>query len=228
MKRSILILIVLSTQLFLAACGSTATPTALPTATLAPEALQEAIFDAAREDDTEAMRAYIAAGADINAGSEFGATVLSVAVQRGNAEMVNLLLDSGATFEIGVLHYAITQSNGDTEIVKAMVPYTKDINERAKGNPGHTALMYAAENGDVELGRFLLEAGADVDVVDLYNDPAVNVAAFYGELEFVKLLVENGADLNIKGFGRRTALGHAIFRGHTEVADYLRSVGATE
>jgi hypothetical protein len=234
MKRFVIISIILSGMFLLSACGTPALPSPTvisptpPTATLSPEVLQEAIFTAARQDDIEAMRQYIAAGADINQSDEFSATPLSIAAFRANTEMVRLLLDTGATFEIAVFHVAISESNDNTDIVQAFLDHGADINQKSDIGNGHTALMYAAEFGHVEVGKLLLANGADINAGDNFNDPALNVAAFHGQLEFAKMLVENGAELNVPGYVGRTALGHAISRGHEEVAAFLREAGATE
>ncbi len=208
----------------------TATPLPLPTATLSlsPEALQEAMLAAAREDDVDAIKQYIAAGADVDQSGELGATPLGIAAFRGNTEMVRALLDAGATFEIEVFHTAISESGDDTEIVQVFLDHGAEIDQQAGIGNGHTALMYAAEFGHIEVGKLLLENGADINAVDNYNDPALNVAAFHGHLEFAKMLVEMGAELDVRGFGNRTALGHAVSQGHEEVAAYLKEAGATE
>lgn len=235
MKGVWIAFVFISAWIFLTACGAPAAPTSLPataipspTATLSPEALTEGVFTAARVDDVATMKQYIAAGADLNASDENGATALSIAAYRGNTEMVRLLLDSGATFEIGVFHVAIAQSKDNTEIVQAFIDHGADLNQKAESGNGHTALMFAAEFGHIEVGKLLLANGAYIDAVDNYNDPALNVAAFHSQLEFAKMLVEMGAELNVRGYANQTALGHAISRGHEDVAAFFREVGGTE
>ncbi len=235
MKGVCIAFVFISAWIFLTACGAPAAPTSPratalvpPTATLSSESLTEGIFTAAREDDIAAMTQYIAAGADLNVSDENGATALRIAAYRGTTEMVGLLLDSGATFEIGVFHTAIAQSKDNPEIVQAFLDHGADPNQKAEIGNGHTALMYAAEFGHMDVGKLLLANGADINAVDDYNDPALNVAAFHGQLEFAKMLVEMGAELNVRGDANQTALGHAISRGHEEVAAFLRDVGATE
>jgi ankyrin repeat protein len=235
MKRAWINFLFLTALILQTACGTpatppspTATPVPPPIATRSSKALTEGIFSAAREDDLVAMNEYIAVGADLNATDENGATALSIAAYRGNTEMIRVLLDSGATFEIGVFHVAITQSKDNTEIVRAFIDHGADLDQKAEIGNGHTALMYAAEFGHVEVGKLLLANGADIDAVDNYNDPALNVAAFHGQLEFAKMLVEMGAELDVRGYANQTALGHAISRGHEEVAAFLQGVGATE
>jgi ankyrin repeat protein len=230
MKRSLLFSMVLIGMLSFTACAPAATPvpTVVPTPTLDPEALQEAIFVAAREDDNAAMQSYIAAGADVNKTNDMNITIMVIASTRGNVEMVKMLLDAGAAFDGDDFCFAIANSQGNVEIVQAFLDHGADVDGARSGGAEHTVLMCAAENGFIEIGELLLAQGADINKVDVFNDPAVNVAAFHGELEFVKMLVDHGAELNIPGYNGNTAMGHALGNGHTEVADYLKSVGGTE
>src|SRR5688572_19990862 len=101
MKRHLLLCIMLTVLLSVAACAPAATPlpTVVPTPTLDREALQEAIFVAAREGDNAAMQSYIAAGADVNKANDMNITIMVIASTRGNVEMVRMLMDAGAAFD---------------------------------------------------------------------------------------------------------------------------------
>jgi ankyrin repeat protein len=204
------------------------TVTAVPTATLSPEELQEAMFEATRNDDTAAVERYIAAGAAVNEEGPQGVTVLVVASVRGNVELVELLLETGAEFDETDFAAVIANSKGNVQLVQSFLDHGADVNLAPDTSPGHTPLMEAAETGDIEVGKLLLANGAEINMGDAFGDPAVNVAAFNGQLEFTKMLIEMGADPNIRGYGNRTAVGQALSRGHDEIADYLLSVGGTE
>jgi hypothetical protein len=92
MKKMLMSFVILAGLLAATACNAATR--------LSPEELQQAIFVAAREDDVDAMKQYIEAGADINQ-AEDGVTVLEVASLRGNLELITLLLDSGAQYDAG-------------------------------------------------------------------------------------------------------------------------------
>src|SRR5688572_4827757 len=161
MKRHLLLCILLTVLLSVAGCAPAATPvpTVVPTPTRNPEALQEAIFVAAREDDNAAMQNYIAAGADVNKTNDMNITVLLIAAARGNLEMVNMLLDAGAVFDSNDFCFAIGNSKGSVEIVQAFIDHGADLDEAESGNPQHTPLMYAGEHGFIEIGELLLAQG---------------------------------------------------------------------
>ena len=61
----------------------------------------------------------------------------------------------------------------------------------------YTALMYAAQDGHVEVARLLLERAADPNLATTDDGvTALILAADEGRLEIVQLLVSFGADLS--------------------------------
>jgi hypothetical protein len=100
-------------------------------------ALDASLLDAARRGDADAVRAALAAGANVEAkGGRFEQTSLSLAAEKGAAEVVELLLrkrDNGA----------------------------KGANVGARSKDGYTALFYAARAGAAECVRVLMERGAE-------------------------------------------------------------------
>ena len=219
--------------LILAGCASvataeptlvaTVTATAQPTATLSPAALQEAVFEAAKTDNVEAMTNYIAAGANIDEEFDYDLTVLDIAIARKNPEMALLLLDADASWNIETFHKAIPL--GDLEVVQAFLDKGADLNETS-GPWGFHALLFAAQHGHAEIGKLLIEHGADIYLGDNYGDPALNIAAYFGQLEFVEMLLDSGVNPNTPNYKGRTALYHSIWKKHTEVEKVLRAAGA--
>jgi ankyrin repeat protein len=58
---------------------------------------------------------------------------------------------------------------------------------------GWTLLMLAAVEGDVPLGRLLIERGATIDTRNKKDETALALATHRGHTLFVDLLVEHGA-----------------------------------
>jgi ankyrin repeat protein len=97
----------------------------------------------------------------------------------------------------------------------------------------HLALAVAAQFGQVEIVRLLLEAGEDPNrfnpVGGHSHSTPLHQAAGNGHMEVVRLLVERGAKVDTKDilFGG-TPAGWANYAGKTEVYEYLRSLETKE
>lgn len=110
-----------------------------------------------------------------------------------------------------------------------------DVDFRERDSVRYTPLMYAAEYGNLETVRFLLDRGADVNALDKRNLAPLYIAASRGDAGIVSLLIDRGADLtNTSPFVREadqrldhgTALHGAVQRGHLEVVKLLLDRGA--
>lgn len=93
---------------------------------------------------------------------------------------------------------------------------------------GRTFLHRAAERGDIEIARILLEYGADIDAVELESGGTpLAAAAREGQVEMVRFLIERGADPAVPTESPwATPLAWAEKKGHREIADILRKHGA--
>jgi uncharacterized protein len=72
--------------------------------------------------------------------------------------------------------------------------------------PAPDALVRAAERGDVEAIRDLLERGAEVDVRDARGRTAVTAAALAGRRDAVRALIAAGADVDLQDAERNNPL----------------------
>lgn len=86
-------------------------------------------------------------------------------------------------------------------------------------------LYLAAGEGRLEVVRYLLDQGADVNAREQFGDTALIEAVFNGQLAAVKELLFRGADVNTIGDGG-TALDIATNRNHTAIVDLLKHRGA--
>jgi ankyrin repeat protein len=96
-------------------------------------------------------------------------------------------------------------------------------NVNARGNCC-MPLYLAAGEGRLEVVRYLLDQGANVNAREQFGDTALTEAVFNGQLAAVKELLFRGADVNAVGDGG-TALDIAINRNHTAIADLLKHRG---
>ena len=96
-------------------------------------------------------------------------------------------------------------------------------NVNAQGSTG-APLLVAAGEGNLDVVRYLLDEGAEVDARDSSGATALAEAAYYGHLAVVKELLLRGADINVVGQGG-TALDLAVNRNNNAVADLLKHRG---
>jgi len=83
--------------------------------------------------------------------------------------------------------------------------------------PLHSAV--AANNADIT--KILLEAGADVNVVQISGITPLHSAAHHGNIELIILLLEAGANVNAKTGEGKTAAEMALLSGFDELAKIL-------
>jgi ankyrin repeat protein len=139
----------------------------------------------ARTGRVEAAELLLDAGADVNAIESFGGqSALMWASARGNARMVQFLAAHGAVLDA---HGLVRQ--WPRKIINE--PRPKDMN---KG--GFTALHYAAREGCIDCARALVEAGADLDVIDPDRVTPLVLALENLHYDFAAYLIEAGADVN--------------------------------
>ncbi len=91
-------------------------------------------------------------------------------------------------------------------------------------------LWKAAINGDLELARKALDAGAEVDALDTRTSQsgrrALNWAALGNHVAVIRLLAERGAKINLANNTGFTPLHHAAEAGASEAARLLIEFGA--
>lgn len=114
----------------------------------------------------------------------------------------------------------------DAAAAARLISQGADVNELdANGDP---PLIQAAYLGHTKIVELLLQAGADVSVVDPgMKATALHAAAYAGRTEAARLLVQGGIDINKQGpYNGYTALHDAIWQNNIEVARVLIEAGA--
>jgi ankyrin repeat protein len=98
---------------------------------------------------------------------------------------------------------------------------------RAVDRFGCTALHIAADAGCVEMAKELLEAGADVQVRDTWEETPLHFAARKGSFEMCELLLAKGAELDATNFDGVTPLVAAARACNESSCQLLLDRGAT-
>ncbi|RPA80025.1 ankyrin, partial [Ascobolus immersus RN42] len=112
-------------------------------------------------------------------------------------------------------------SKTDHNVLSKMLDY---IDPDAHVGPLHRA----AQNGDLEACRMLLERGATVDLRDetRFKSTALHWACKGKHLRLVKMLVEKGAEVDAKNERGETPFLVASSQGETDIMTFLKSKGA--
>lgn len=188
---------------------------------------------ASRDQETsqEEVKLLTEAGADVNQRAPGEQTPVMTAVQTGDQDLVQLLLDAGADLTLvdsqgrNALMYAPADN---LELWKLLVDKGCDVNLISNENYPTTPLGEAL--GNPELVRFLIDAGAAVTGPEKVETYLASAAAL-GQVETMKILVTLGqADVN-EVFSTATlmnnsALMAAVRSHHLESVQFLLSQGA--
>ena len=157
------------------------------------------VADAAKRNDTSAVRSLIAQRADVNAAQADGTTALHWAARWDNAEMAGLLIAAGANAKIanhdGATPLFLAAENGSAAMIEKLIAGGADANAAVLAH-GETALMIAARTGNAGAVKALLDHGARVDAKeDLRGTTALMWAAEQGHTAVIRLLAAQGADV---------------------------------
>ncbi|MFG0333681.1 MAG: ankyrin repeat domain-containing protein [Maioricimonas sp. JB049] len=173
----------------------------------------------------------LAGGADVNGQNREGDTPLHLAVRFNKPESVRLLLDAGADPNIA-------DSQGETPLLSATfmhggaaAPQIPAMLLEAGAAPNvhsihadQTPLHRVAKSGIATLTRVLLDAGANPDIRQKYDETPLHVAR---TADVARLLIDAGADLESREHNGNTPIHTAVAGHRHDVVEVLLAAGAS-
>ncbi|KAH9313384.1 hypothetical protein KI387_028419, partial [Taxus chinensis] len=185
--------------------------------------LKSLVANGSPREVKEALLRY----SDVNDKYEQDLTLLHIAVFRGNTEIVQTLLDSGALVDVKnssqkspLLEAAFY---GHVEIVKILL--SARANTETADIRGYTALHFAASGNCVQILISLLDSGAQINAQDIEGKTPLHVSVIAGHLESVQLLVGAGATVDAKDKVGWTAIHCAASCGYLDIIKFLLESG---
>ena len=199
---------------------------------------------AAEKNNAELAELLVSAGADLNAEVSWGMTPLAWAANMGSREVADVLLEHGARTQLnmwcaaglGMLDIVKSFWDGpDTLKPNAGQTRTRELGDGTWGKAAppasyaelvSDAFYIAARNGHMEVAKFLLGKGADINCRGFFGAPGLHWAAINGHKAMVEFLLEHGADATLQDQQfNSTALGWAMEGKQHEIAELLKARG---
>jgi len=151
---------------------------------MTPSYLHENLMQACENGNSDEVKQWLENGADVNLNIKLPKNALDTAVQAGNDQIINLLLEHGATIKEYVLQKAIEK---DKNYLNLLLPDFKSCKDESL----LTGTLLAAINiGDLNLAKQAITQGAKPASLFLYA--ILNIAS----TKMLQLLVENGFNIH--------------------------------
>jgi ankyrin repeat protein len=187
------------------------------------------LMKAAWDGDAAIVEMLLAAGAKIDAtATDTGETALLNAVTRDHGDVIALLLKNKPDVSVknayGFNALTSAVAAGNQETAGLLLDAGAKIDDGAHGMP---PLQFAASAGKVDMIRFLVKRGANVNYgVKDGGQTALLYAIFGGHVDAVKALIELKANVNAKTKDGDTPLSAARKGDQEELIAILKAAGA--
>gem|GEM_PF-888537 len=191
---------------------------------------EQELLTACQENNIGKVKKLLSEGVNPNAQDpQSGATALMLASEKGNKDIVELLLDRKALINLKSINgrtalYGAVMS-GNIEVAKVLVAKGADIN--AEDLEGGTPLHAAVTSDDINSVEFLLAQGANIEAkAGAGGFTPLFFAAGLGLEKITKVLIDSGASVDVTDSEGNTPLLAAVANHHKDVASLLVSAGA--
>ena len=153
---------------------------------------------AAEKNNKSLLLTLIENGAIINPQVALEKSPLYYAIESKNPDLVEVLINKGAdinsngdNFDEPTLFRAVKSGN------KTIVSLLIDENVLFISYHGYSPLHLAIEKGCLDIAKFLIEKGMNINAKDNSGNTPLHIAAKNNDSSLIELLLEKGADYNI-------------------------------
>lgn len=203
-----------------------------------PQAKSKLVYDtslirAIKINDADRIRTLLFAHVDVNEKNYAGITPMTIAGEKGNLEVIRLLVEDGkadinAKSSYGVTPLIAAAAAGKGEAVTYLLKNGADAT--AKDDLGKTALIYASNFDDAKTLNDLISLDkTSLNIPDNTGNTPLIYSAQRGYLENVKVLLSGGANPNYRNpASGLSALDTAVAEGHLPVVKWLTKNGKAD
>lgn len=187
-----------------------------------------ALHHAAKTDQLAVAQVLLDRGADLSRLDNRRRTALHHSVVSGETECLQFFLQKNPDNsdrdleDMTACHLAAQEGNLEALSVLSTTHNKSASFTSLKADDGATALLYAAESGNVEAMTLLLSAGSDLTETDSDGCTSLHYASKSGSLEAVKFLAEKASLQDVVTHDGSTALHYAITGSPYKIAELLR------
>lgn len=170
------------------------------------------------------VQVLISNGAKINLQSTEGTTPLQIAASFGYTNVVKILLDNKANVTIrdnkNRIAVELAIARGHLKVVQTMIEH-EQFHIHAKSSDDFTLLHIAAQNGDLEIIKILVNNGADVHARNRQGSKPIHIAAREDHIVVVEYFLGSGFHIQDEGAALNSLLHYAVSTGKIKSAKYL-------
>jgi len=213
--------------------------------------MEQQLFEAIKAGEVDDVRALVKETPSLkDARDASGASALLVAAYNMKPDVVNALLDLGATVDIfeaavlgkvdriaeilkqspsraseyapdGFTPVALAAFFGQPEAARALIAAGADVNAAAKNGLKVAALHAAVAGGKLDIVKAVLEAGANPNAQQQAGFRPMHEAGTKANRALAELLLKHGADPTLTSDDGKSAIDLAREKGHADFGDWL-------